>query len=249
MWNEIPRRSTWLPLSQVELREPLVMKFRLTYDGPVISSQPLPREVDAALSAKQIKISNNKHLIRKRFHKQLKFLWANNPVLKRLQFCESCGISQDLVSHPSSLGIGNHKLADVQQYIVGQVPQFTGFKFCPLVIEQFDLICSIDLLILRRMRNGVFEGGDIDNRVKTIIDALKMPQQRSQLGDSDKSAPGEDPFYVLLRDDSLINGFSVETDMLLREESHGDEDHRMCKVIVSVELRPNSPTMFNLAFA
>ena len=57
-------------------------------------------------------------------------------------------------------------------------------------------------------------GGDIDNRVKTLFDALRMPSL-DELPKRDVPKRGEEPFYVLLEDDALVTGFSVITDRLL----------------------------------
>ena len=77
---------------------------------------------------------------------------------------------------------------------------------------------------------------DLDNRVKTLIDALKIPKKREL---PDKAAPDlardEDPFYVLLEDDSLVTHLSVETDVLLdpTDPNLGDEDSR---VVIAVKV-------------
>jgi hypothetical protein len=58
----------------------------------------------------------------------------------------------------------------------------------------------------------VISGGDIDNRLKTLFDALRMP-----LPGEIHELPGEgrEPFFCLLQDDSLVNNISITTDLLL----------------------------------
>jgi hypothetical protein len=71
------------------------------------------------------------------------------------------------------------------------------------------------VLFLRREKPGkVFMRGDIDNRLKTLFDAVQMPHLGQDVGDQ---IPGveEDPFYVLLEEDELIADISVTTDLLL----------------------------------
>jgi hypothetical protein len=79
-----------------------------------------------------------------------------------------------------------------------------------------EMACSLDILILRRDEpHRVMSGaGDLDNRVKTLIDGLKMPSQRSEMGAAVPS-DDEDPFFCLLEDDKLIYDFRVQSDRLL----------------------------------
>jgi len=56
--------------------------------------------------------------------------------------------------------------------------------------------------------------GDIDGRVKTLLDGLRMPQQPIEIPKGERPSADEDPFYVLLEDDSLIYELNVQTDRL-----------------------------------
>ena len=96
---------------------------------------------------------------------------------------------------------------------------------------------------------SAIEAGDIDNRIKTLIDTLRKPQYANELRGNETPLDGEDPFFCLLEDDKLVSHFAVETDTLLDEIRPGDSDMRKAKVIVTVELRPYFPTFFNLAFS
>ena len=52
-----------------------------------------------------------------------------------------------------------------------------GRIFQPLVRESFALKCGLDILFLRQESPGkVYQGGDLDNRIKTLLDALSVPQ-------------------------------------------------------------------------
>jgi hypothetical protein len=90
------------------------------------------------------------------------------------------------------------------------------YRFVPLIGERLATSCSLDILFLRRDAPGglVKHGGDLDNRIKVLFDALRMPQNRGELP---TSAPetDEDPFYCLLEDDRFINGVTITTDKLL----------------------------------
>ncbi len=94
-----------------------------------------------------------------------------------------------------------------------------GFKFLPLVGSIFggvETACAVDILFLRRDDPGkiVSGGGDIDNRLKTLIDALKMPKT-GELRPQDTPIDGESPFFCLVQDDSLITEIKVTADRLL----------------------------------
>ncbi len=64
------------------------------------------------------------------------------------------------------------------------------------------------------------QGGDIDNRVKTLFDALRVPDEKQ----IEKFVPaeGEVPFFCLLQDDVLVTGFSVKTERLLEPPVAGE---------------------------
>ena len=126
-----------------------------------------------------------------------------------------------------------------------------GYRFVPLVQERFSLLCSLDILFLRRdIPGSVISAGDIDNRIKTVIDALRRPRNQEDLVDDDVNPdPDEDPFFCLLEDDKQVSHFAVETDTLLDPPTDDDADYRKAKLVITVELRPYYVTMLNLSFA
>ncbi len=84
--------------------------------------------------------------------------------------------------------------------------QESGFRFVPLVRESLSLLCSLDVLFLRRDFPGsVISAGDIDNRIKTLIDALRRPRSGNELqikqpsGNNAKILPlaEEKPIFLL----------------------------------------------------
>jgi hypothetical protein len=77
----------------------------------------------------------------------------------------------------------------------------------------------------------VLQGGDVDNRIKTLFDALRIPT----LDEQKKNAPKEDPTYCLLESDTLISGFHVDTGRLLMPETiKPNEVHLVIEVAVRV---------------
>lgn len=108
----------------------------------------------------------------------------------------------------------------------------------------------MDILFLRRDKPGniVKHGGDIDNRIKTLFDAFRMPTESSQV---DKFSPDteENPFFVLLEDDSLISKVSVTTDRLITPLKAPDSINDVHLVIgVSIKVHTVSRHLSNIEF-
>lgn len=219
------------------------MKFRLTYAGPLKASQ---RD---ALPHQRNPVAPHKHAIRRVFHRQLKILWSSNA------FLNNCRIDPPMLSmygpnkvRPSYLGDPNihPKEIPLVQYIAGQYNRL-GYQFVPLVCEEWKLLCSLEILFLRRdIPGSVIHAGDIDNRIKTLIDALRMPQNQKEIPD-DQTVPDSDeqPFFCLLEDDKQVAHLAVETDTLLSDAKDASEAH----LTITVELRPYFINNFNLGFA
>jgi hypothetical protein len=194
------------------------MQFRLTYEGPLYGS-----------SRTNHGRADHKHEIRKVFHKQLKRLWEITPMLaNRVGHIEG-------VQKPQSEVLATHFTRN-------------GYRFVPLVVEPLALLCRLDILFLRPDPPGsLVKSGDIDNRLKTLFDALRMPEHLGELGGHTVPGEGEDPFYCLLQDDKLITYISVETDLLL--EPIGAEPSIMdARLIINVTVRPASIIIANLDF-
>jgi hypothetical protein len=146
---------------------------------------------------------NQKHELRKAFHEQFKVLWEQIP----LSDCT------DLLEDPP------------KPNGVSIITGFDGFKFAPLVCEKLHLICELDITLLRPEAPGsvITQGGDIDNRLKTLFDSLRMPKHLEELPTNTSVQDFDMPFYCLLEDDNLITKVNVSTDRLLRK-SAGQND-------------------------
>lgn len=94
------------------------------------------------------------------------------------------------------------------------------FEIVPLASERMNLIAELYITFLRPEEPGsiISQGEDIDNRLKTLFDGLRMPKDHSELS-SDQAlntpAMNEVPFYCLLEDENLITKIQVETQRLL----------------------------------
>jgi hypothetical protein len=206
------------------------MEFRLTYEGPVLSIQGHPRG-DQVIKASQ---RENKYKMRLAFHAQLKRLWAITPFLNTGER-----------SGPSALLLEDSEPAAYDRDTLAAKHQLFGFNWVPLVTTHLNLICGLDVLFLRPDPPGaVVWRGDVDNRIKTLIDALKIPDANE---DYSARVPSDDqrPMYCLLEDDRLVTKLAVETDQLL--DAASDKEDRV-KLIVTVRLRPYETHLGNLQF-
>lgn len=163
-----------------------------------------------------------KHQIRKVIHGQLVELWKSHPFLKEI-------------------------IDNKQVETLANAYNRCGYRFMPLIGEHFgDLACGLDILFLRRDQPGVSlvrSGGDIDNRIKVLLDALTMPQSCNGL--QDPPAHDENPFFCLLQDDSLISELRITTDRLLTP-LETDESLHDVHLIIQVKTLVTSGS--NLAF-
>src|SRR2546425_2393014 len=143
----------------------------------------------------------DKHRIRRAFHSQLKNLWQQPPladVTKGLNFDPSKG---------KALGVNR------------------GAYLCvPLVSQALELVAALEITMLRAEPPGrvVTQGGDIDNRLKTLLDSLQVPKA-DQLSPTDVPTPAETPFYCLVEDDNLITSITVISDRLLTQPATPNE--------------------------
>jgi hypothetical protein len=220
-------------------------RFRLTYEGELKSGQK-----DAG-TGQWDRLAEHKQAIRKIFHRQLKHLWATNKFLsERKEHPKYNKADHRPVSDGGSyFGAEPHEEIPLSEYVSG-LYQENGYRFVPLVREEISLLCSLRILFLRRdIPGSVISAGDLDNRIKTVIDALRKPHSANELRGNEKPAEGEDPFYCLLDDDKQVSHLEVETDTLLDPPAGSSEaDRRHVKLIITVDIKPYNATLFNLSF-
>jgi hypothetical protein len=222
------------------------MRFRLVYEGPLQSKQ---RD---AIDGQRDPSALHTHAIRRQFHEQLKRLWKTNRFLNEHRSYRSDFSGPQKLHSGSSAGTWGRDANEREPLvdIVADLYSRNGYRFVPLVRGDWHLSCGLQVLFLRHdIPGSVIQAGDIDNRLKTLLDALRMPGNAAELAGSEVPQDGEDPFFVLLEDDKFVTGLSVETDTLLTSEPTGQADGRNVHLIISVEIRPYYTTTFNLSFA
>ncbi len=180
------------------------MEFRLFYWGNQLSSSG--------------KNAMDQHAIRKQFHPQLKRLWESNP--KLIKLAEAYGHAW--VTSVDAEQMSDQNAARRKAFFrrMGEIYHRGYHHFIPLVTEDLCLRVALDILFLRPDSLPLIQkSGDIDNRLKTLFDALRVPSMNVGMSAPE---PDEEPFYVLLQDDNLISDIRVTTDNLLLPP-HGRE--------------------------
>jgi hypothetical protein len=121
------------------------------------------------------------------------------------------------------------------------------FMCLALVREKLSLVCDLDILFLRRENPGhlVSGGGDLDNRIKVLFDALRMPQDANEVRGF--SPDGSKLLFCLAEDDKLITGFRVTTDRLLEPAPSQAEENNV-QLIINVEVKATKLTEENMAY-
>ena len=177
------------------------MEFRLIYRGV------LPAQNSGNSRVK------DKHSIRRQFHPQLRELWKQNQVLSGYFRGTYYDHSRPGGDPTTGIEIMSRKFSRC------------GYQFLPLIGTNFGTACSLDILFLRRDNPGNFivSGGDIDNRIKTLFDALRVPENCSEVDGGPQD--NERPFFCLMESDQLITDVKVTTDRLLIPQAADEHVH------------------------
>lgn len=141
--------------------------------------------------------SAHKWEIRRALHPQLERLWQERPLRDA---------APALLAHPA------------QPDKVSVIVEKGGRRFAPLVTPRLNLYAEISVLLFRQQPRGelITNGGDLDNRLKTLLDGLRVPHGSLEGQPLSPEQQDPQPFYCLLEDDSLVTKVSVESEQLLR---------------------------------
>ena len=212
------------------------MKFTLTYDGPLPSSGNKGK-------------NDAKWTIRKTFAPQLKDLWVTNPALQQVMdnrhFPKSGGAQLIQVHHKYPGPVVRPPQEPVPREFLDlcePIPKHSAW-FLPLVRESFALHCGLKIQFLRQEPPGkVYQGGDIDGRIKTLLDALTMPQHVEQVLEQNVRS---NPIYCLLEDHFMVSGLQVESERLLTDQTQSAD---FAKLFIEVDMRVRQATIYNQSF-
>ncbi len=167
--------------------------------------------------------SEHKWAIRRALHPQLQRLWQQRPLAEA---------APALLAHPARPGQ------------VSVIVEKGGRLFAPLVTQRLDLYAELSVLLFRQQPRGtlITDGGDIDNRLKTLLDGLRVPHGPMEGQPRLPGAPDPSPFFCLMEDDSLVSKVSVESEQLLRPARPEE-----VVAIISVHVKKNVLTHANMA--
>jgi hypothetical protein len=225
------------------------MRFTLHYDGPLASSGNRAK-VEA------------KWAIRRKLDPQFWDLWANHPALQQVEYNRKfpklggAGLVQSHHRHegPAQLLLpakewGNNVMfnivpTDMDEFIDLCEPiEKHGAWFRPLVRDSYALHCGLKIRFLRKEPPGkIYQGGDFDGRIKTLVDALSMPQHAEQIVEQ---TPKSEPIFCLMEDDSMLSGFEVESERLLGDFSNTAD---FVRLTIEVDVRVRQSTIYNQSF-
>ena len=159
--------------------------------------------------------------IREALHPQLRELWGHEPLVNTRD--------QTLSEKP-------------QQGHISILMPIGAHVFAPLVCTNLRLLAELDILMLRPEVPGrIINHGDIDNRLKTLFDALRAPSNEQEIGADARASTSASPTFTLLEDDRLITRVNVETDRLLASP---EADH--VRLVIRVVLRASRVISGNL---
>jgi hypothetical protein len=212
----------------------VLMEFRLVYDGPLRPNA-------------DVKV---KHAIRRCFHPQLRRLWKEHQVLahKWEVVPRVPPMMQPAMNILRQRGYINNVEGITEVEMLARDFSKCGFRFVPLVNKRFDLVCALNILFLRRGNPGdlVLPGGDIDNRIKTLLDALRVPDNCNELPPNCSPEQEEEPFFCLLQNDSLITDLNITTDRLITPDPQQDHRGHEVLLVIHVTLKATKITLENL---
>jgi hypothetical protein len=212
------------------------MELTLTYSGPLPACQDADKHTE------------QKQKIRLAFSRQLEKKFTTEPTL--MQWSDSpqgCG----LMAHTKV--ISGAIVWDCEQekhQACFYEAETCGFRAVPIVTSHNGLGCQLDVEILRRARAGGVmaggdRGGDIDNRLKPLLDALALPMRPNQI-------PGPlwgkgERLYCLLEDDALVSRLMIDIQRWDEDPATPAEQDDV-QLRIKASIQPCEPRIYHAGF-
>jgi hypothetical protein len=123
------------------------------------------------------------------------------------------------------------------------VTEVGPLNFASLVHSALSVVAELEVVILKPGNAGgvVRQGGDLDNQLKTLLDALRQPHAVSELPKGALPSASEDPFFCLLEDDQFVTRVDLSVYRWL-----GPSNRKHVHVDLLVRVKPSIPDTRNL---
>ena len=208
-----------------------VMRFTLVFHGnlPATGNKGHP---DAVMR------------IRKQLSEQLEMLWQTDQSLQELRetaYVLNKDAQDSMPLYPEDMS--RRELAERHPNLLTSLLHpldVSGTKYTPLIRQSLNLSCELSILFLKQDETGAvhFNGGDLDGRLKALLDALRAPNKQERKASLDKlgdeAGDFEGDMYCLLQSDTLVERFDVQTERLLFPKSHSPDE---AFLIIEVDVR------------
>lgn len=167
--------------------------------------------------------ASGKHKIRQQLHPQMRSVCLSK------QFCD---MFDELNGIPPNSD-EPHMYSDIGEK-----------RYWFLICEAYKSIVDLSITILLPHAVGaiVNNGGDIDNRIKTLFDALRIPAVASEIPSTDSFNYGSEGMFCLLQDDKLINRVSI-----VSYQDHEPIDNDSVRCFIEVRTKITRALVGNLA--
>jgi len=166
------------------------------------------------------KTSNKKAIwnMRKSFHNQLIKIWDKQPFQILSEWYKS-------EQHASSFENFHEKF----------IKKHDGVTFIPIYGRTIGIGVSLDITLLTGMeeKNKVLKAGDLDNRIKRIIDGLRVPIQKGELCND---LANNSEWHCLLEDDDAVISLNAQMGTYL-----GSDDSKESFAFIRVKPMSTGP--------
>jgi len=167
-----------------------------------------------------------------------------------------------LLEHPPWTNLAKYMMPGATKSPIS-TRHINGIDFNPIITPNLKLLAELDIQLLHPEIVGVARS-DIDNRMKTLLDALRCPQNEHEAGENTPRDIG--PIYTLLDDDHMVTKLSVNTSHLLSQNifdpAHGvkgeqlnpaedkqiKEEEEKIFLMIDVNVRVEEGNLENLPF-
>jgi hypothetical protein len=202
------------------------MRFTLHYEGIVPSGN----------SAKP----QDKHMLREVFHEQIKNIWSVPPLLH----CSGY-LQKDVPMYQRYSNEPNPEVIDLG-YLPDLVTEVGGIRFASIAHPALALLAELSFTF--HFPHNLFRpipsatSTDIDNRLKTLLDALSVPRFTDQLPKGWTPTADQVPLHCLLFNDDRVVSLSARVEPCFRRLNEGS-----VLISIGVILRPKFGCLANLS--